>query len=182
MLPPDTTNLLDSMGDRVMYRAPVRVLADGTMSVLITHAVQTNDAPVTQSLRWYELRSINAARSLYQQGTLPYDGVSRWLGSIAQDGAGNIFLGYSVSSTSVYPGIRVAARAPTPLAPCPLNSRYSMALAHRFESVLEIHFMQRDVEEEIQSSQSISAHFIVLIWIEEIQRVSQYQHHFIMLI
>jgi hypothetical protein len=107
---PDTTNLLDSMGDRVMYRAPVRVLADGTMSVLITHAVQVNDA---QSMRWYELRLINAAWSLYQQGTLPYDGVSRWMGSIAQDRVGNIFLGYSVSSTSVYPGIRVAARAPT---------------------------------------------------------------------
>jgi hypothetical protein len=40
----------------------------------------------------------------------PADDVNRWMGSIAQDKKGNMGLGYSVSSETVYPGIRYTGR------------------------------------------------------------------------
>jgi hypothetical protein len=47
----------------------------------------------------------------YQQGTLDASrGIHRWMGSIAMDHAGNIALGYSASSASVFPSIRYTGR------------------------------------------------------------------------
>jgi hypothetical protein len=68
--------------------------------------------PGIAGVRWYEIRRVNGAYSLYQQGTYaPNDGVDRWMGSIAMDKKGNIALGYSVvNATDVYPGIRYTAR------------------------------------------------------------------------
>jgi hypothetical protein len=62
--------------------------------------------------RWYEIRRVNGAYSLYQQGTYaPADSVHRWMGSIAQDRMGNMALGYSVvNATNVFPGIRYTGR------------------------------------------------------------------------
>jgi hypothetical protein len=48
---------------------------------------------------------------------LPDDTTNRWMSSIAMNGCGDIALGYSVSSTTVSPGIRVTGR----LSPDPLN-------------------------------------------------------------
>ena len=39
--------------------------------------------------------------------------VNYWLGSIAMDKTGNIALGFSVSSHSVFPSVYVTGRAPT---------------------------------------------------------------------
>jgi len=50
--------------------------------------------------------------SLYQQGTFAPDAAYRWMGSAAMDGAGNIAIGYSKSSSSVYPSIAIASRTP----------------------------------------------------------------------
>jgi hypothetical protein len=62
-------------------------------------------------MRWYELRRPGDQPIVYQQGTYaPADGVNRWMGSIAQDKKGNMALGYSVSSETVYPGIRYTGR------------------------------------------------------------------------
>jgi hypothetical protein len=41
------------------------------------------------------------------------DGKFRWMGSIAMDIAGDIALGYSLSSSSSYPSIFVTGRIPT---------------------------------------------------------------------
>jgi len=69
-------------------------------------------APGMAGVRWYEIRRMNGAYSLYQQGTYaPNDGVHRWMGSVAMDKFGNIAAGYSVSNgTDVYPGIRYTGR------------------------------------------------------------------------
>jgi hypothetical protein len=69
-------------------------------------------APGIAGVRWYEIRRINGAYSVYQQGTYsPADGVHRWMGSIAQDKQGNMGLGYSVvNGVNVYPGIRYTGR------------------------------------------------------------------------
>lgn len=68
--------------------------------------------PGIAGVRWYEIRRVNGAYSLYQQGTYaPNDGVHRWMGSIAMDKRGNMALGYSVvNGTDVYPGIRYTGR------------------------------------------------------------------------
>jgi hypothetical protein len=55
-------------------------------------------------------RSGGGAWSIFQQGNHAPDAVHRWMGSAAMDGAGNIALGYSVSSREVFPGIRYAMR------------------------------------------------------------------------
>jgi hypothetical protein len=79
-------------------------------SMVTTQSVEA--APGVAGMRWYEIRRINGAYSLYQQGTYaPGDGVNRWMGSIAQDKFGNMALGYSVvNGVDVYPGIRYTGR------------------------------------------------------------------------
>ncbi len=64
-------------------------------------------------VRWYELRNPNGALSVFQQGTYAPDSSYRWMGSIAMDQAGNIALGYSVSSSLMNPAIRFTGRVPT---------------------------------------------------------------------
>jgi hypothetical protein len=68
--------------------------------------------PGIAGVRWYEIRRVNGAYSVYQQGTYaPGDGVHRWMGSAAMDKNGNIALGYSVvNGVDVYPGIRFTGR------------------------------------------------------------------------
>jgi len=50
---------------------------------------------------------------VYQQGTFSPDATNRWMGSIAMDKVGDIALGYSASSGSVFPSIRYTGRVPT---------------------------------------------------------------------
>jgi len=67
---------------------------------------------VRSGIRWVELRR-NAVDdwSLYQEGTYaPNDGLHRFMGSIAMDGAGNIGLAYCVSSDTTYTGIKFTGR------------------------------------------------------------------------
>src|SRR5207244_5507806 len=68
--------------------------------------------PGVAGARWYEIRRTGGTYSVYQQGTYaPWDGVHRWMGSIAQDKNGNMALGYSVvNGTNVFPGIRYTGR------------------------------------------------------------------------
>ena len=79
-------------------------------SLVTNQAVEAS--PGIAGERWYEIRRVNGAYSVYQQGTYaPTDGVDRWMGSIAQDRKGNMALGYSVvNGTDVYPGIRYTGR------------------------------------------------------------------------
>ncbi len=62
-------------------------------------------------VRWYELRRPPAgAWSIFQQGTHAPDAEHRWMGSVAMNKAGALAVGYSVSSSTVFPGIRYAGR------------------------------------------------------------------------
>jgi len=62
-------------------------------------------------IRWFELRKTGSQIwNLYQEGTYSPDSNHRWMGSVAMNGNGDIALGYSVSSSTVYPSIRVASR------------------------------------------------------------------------
>ena len=62
-------------------------------------------------MRWYELRNPSAP-FVYQQSTLVDPNLNYWLGSIAMDKAGDMALGFSVSSHGLFPSIYVAGRGP----------------------------------------------------------------------
>ncbi len=112
---PSTSNKLDSLADRLMYRLAYRNRG-GVESLLVNHsvAVGTNKRNQITSVRWYEIRTPNGTPTVFQQGTLnTSDGIHRWMGSIAMDKFGNIALGYSASSGSVKPSIRYTGRLVT---------------------------------------------------------------------
>jgi hypothetical protein len=100
---PGTTQSLDALGDRLMYRLAYRNFG-GHESIVATHTVLA--AGGSTGVRWYEVRSPNGTPTLYQQGTFAPDTDSRWMASIAMDRAGNIGIGYSVASGATYPSIR----------------------------------------------------------------------------
>jgi len=103
-----TTQQLDSLGDRLMYRLAYRNLGDHE-SLVVNHSVAAGSSV---AVRWYEVRS-PATPTLYQQGTYAPDSNFRWMGSMAMDHVGNIALGYSVSSSSMNPAIRYTGRVPS---------------------------------------------------------------------
>jgi len=83
----------------------------GSHEMLVGNFVTDVDATDHGGIRWFELRKTGAGPwTLFQEGTHAPDQAHRWLGSIAMDQAGNIALGYSVSSMSVFPSIRYARR------------------------------------------------------------------------
>jgi hypothetical protein len=100
---PATTMSLDALGDRLMYRLAYRNFGDHESLVANHTVVAGTDAT---GVRWYEVRNPNDSPTIYQQGTFAPDADSRWMASIAMDQAGDIAIGYSVSSSSTFPSIR----------------------------------------------------------------------------
>ncbi|MFB8128764.1 hypothetical protein [Streptomyces mirabilis] len=101
-----TSQQLDSLSDRLMFRLAYRNYGDHE-SLVVNHAVTAGSSV---GVRWYELRLSGGSPTLYQQGTYAPDSAYRWMGSIAQDKVGNTALGYSQSSSSVYPSVRYTGR------------------------------------------------------------------------
>jgi hypothetical protein len=100
---PGTTQLLDALGDRPMYRLAYRQFSNGVESLTFNHSI-------TSGLRWYEIRNPNGTPTVFQQGTFTPDSKIRWMGSIAMDQAGDTALGYSLSSATVYPSVYFTGR------------------------------------------------------------------------
>ena len=92
---PITTVKLDSIGDRAMYRLAYRNFGDH-QAMVFNHTVKA-DGVDRAGIRWYELGNYGSGWTVTQQSTYaPSDGLYRWMGSIAMDGAGNLALGYSL--------------------------------------------------------------------------------------
>ncbi|HTX89256.1 MAG TPA: T9SS type A sorting domain-containing protein [Bacteroidales bacterium] len=102
-----TTHKLDAIPDRLMYRCQYRKFSDHE-SMVLNHTV--NAGSNVAGVRWYELRKTTGSWTVYQQSTYSPDGNCRWMGSIAMDTAGNIALGFSESSSSMYPAIKYTGR------------------------------------------------------------------------
>lgn len=101
---------LDDVGMRLMYRAQWRSFGSYD-AVVLNHTVNA-DGFGTGGIRWVELRDHGAGFELFQTGTFaPDDGDHRFMGSIAQDGKGNIALGYSVTGRNTFPSVRYTGRA-----------------------------------------------------------------------
>jgi hypothetical protein len=107
----DTNQKLDTLSYYTMFRASYRNFGRYD-SLVLNHTVDVGDGTNERAgIRWYEIRNLSGP-TLYQQGTFaPTDGIWRWTGSIAQDSAGDIAVGYSGSSGSTFPDIRYAGRA-----------------------------------------------------------------------
>lgn len=110
---PNTSQQLDSLADRLMYRLAYRNRS-GIESLVVNHSVKVSNNRRSQvvGIRWYEIRTPQNPK-VYQQGTYSPDSTSRWMGSIAMDKAGNIAMGYSASSATVFPSLRYTGRIPT---------------------------------------------------------------------
>jgi hypothetical protein len=106
---PGVTQLLDTLADRLMYRLAYRNFGDHE-SLVVNHSVT---AGTSGGVRWYELQNPNGAVTVAQQSTFAPDSDFRWMGSIAMDQAGDMALGYSVSSSTTNPTIRVTGRTPS---------------------------------------------------------------------
>jgi hypothetical protein len=101
---------LDALQEILMHRVQYRNFGSYE-SMVLNHVVDVTGTGAKAGVRWYELRKTGAGPwTVYQQSTYSPDNNSRWMASIAQDGAGNIALGYSISGTSTYPSLRITAR------------------------------------------------------------------------
>jgi hypothetical protein len=104
-----TTAVVASLGDRMMYRLSYRNYGDH--EALVTNHSVTAGSSV--GVRWYEIRSPASSPVLFQQGTFAPDSNYRWMGSIGQDKAGDFAVGYSESSSSMFPSIAYTGRMPS---------------------------------------------------------------------
>jgi hypothetical protein len=110
-----TSQQLDSLADRLMYRLAYRNFGDHE-SLVVNHSVTAGSSV---GVRWYELQNspgstmATAAPIVHQQGTYAPDSSYRWMGSIAMDHSGDIAMGYSVSSSTMHPSIAYTGRVPS---------------------------------------------------------------------
>ncbi len=83
-----------------------------TYETMVLNFMTDVDGNDLSGIRWVELRKYPGEEwELYQEGTFsPADGLHRFMGSIAMDGAGNIGLAYNVSGENSFVGIRFTGR------------------------------------------------------------------------
>ncbi len=102
----NSSESLDSLGDRLMTWLQYRNL-NGTESLWVSRTVVSGS---TYGIRWMEVRGMSATPSVYQQGTYAPDTNYRWMPSLAVNSNGDMAVGYSVSSSNMFPAIRYAGR------------------------------------------------------------------------
>ncbi|GAB4577841.1 MAG: T9SS type A sorting domain-containing protein [Anaerolineales bacterium] len=119
-----TSQRFDAVAEWPMFRFPYRNF--GTHETLVgTFVVGGGTGDVGAAIRWFELRKSGGSWTLYQEGTIdPGDGHDRVNPSIAMDQAGNIAVGYTVSSSAMNPAIRYVTR----LASDPLGTMQTEAV------------------------------------------------------
>src|SRR5258706_5668647 len=102
-----TTNRLDGIGDRLMFRLAYRNFGDHE-SLVGNYTVSSGGV---SGVRWFELRNVTSGPvTKFQESTYQPDTIWRWMGSAAMDQQGNLAVGYSASSASINPQIRYAGR------------------------------------------------------------------------
>lgn len=106
---PGTTQTIDSLGDRLMYRLAYRNFGTHE-SLVVSHSVVAGSSG---GIRWYEIQNPGGTAVVAQQSTYAPDSKYRWMPSVAMDMAGDLAVGYSVSSSSVYPSIAYTGRLAT---------------------------------------------------------------------
>jgi hypothetical protein len=103
----NTTELLDTLSDRLMFRLAYRNFGSHELLV-VNHSVTAGSG---SGVRWYEVRNPATTPVIQQQGTYAPDNLFRWMASVAMDKAGNMAMGYTVSGATAFPNIRFTGRA-----------------------------------------------------------------------
>jgi len=106
---PGTGQKLDAIPMVIMNRPQYRNFGSYE-TIICCHTVDL-DATNHAGIRWYELRRISGEWTIRQSGTYGPDQHSRWMGSVSLNGFNEIGLAYSISSSSVYPGIRYCGQS-----------------------------------------------------------------------
>ncbi len=107
---PGTTQLLDSLSERAMFRLAYRNFG-AHESLVVNHTVDPGISGVPAAVRWYEIQDPNGTPTVVQQSTFSPDSDSRWMGSVALDHQSDLAIGYSISSSTLHPSINIAARS-----------------------------------------------------------------------
>ena len=122
--PAAAADYLDTIGDRLMLRLQY-FNRGGTELLTSCQTVNGGIIPAPglsptvaeyrAATRYYVLQKTSPGGnwSVQDQGTYSPDTTERWMGSTAVDNAGNLAVGYSTSSTSVFPSIAYAGRLAT---------------------------------------------------------------------
>ena len=114
---PGTATLLETLPHWSMGHLQYRNL--GTRETLVFNHTVDADGADHAGIQWFQLQRPPAgAWAIQQQGThSPDAGVPgladdphRWMASIAMDRMGNLALGYSISSSTIFPGIAYTGR------------------------------------------------------------------------
>ena len=113
----DNVDKLDTLGDKIMTPV-VYQNRTGTESLWASHTVCTDqNCSGPTAVRWYQFDvtggNFPASPVQQQSWTNGDDGLWRWMPSIAVDANGNAAIGYSTSSTTIFPSIRYAGRLAT---------------------------------------------------------------------
>ncbi len=110
-------NLLDTLLDRAMYRLQYRRFGSRE-TLTFTHSVRASSKRA--GVRWYVLQDTGSGWGIQDQGTFaPADGRFRWMGSAALDSAGDLAVGYSVSSPKMFPSIAYAGKLASDIGTAP---------------------------------------------------------------
>ncbi len=108
----DSESTLDTLAYHLMYRAAYRNFGSYESITLSSSVLPSTGSNTAQ--RWYEIRTPFGTPTVYQQSTYsPDTSLYRWMGSIAQDHQGNMLMGYSGSSATVFPSVYVTGRLNT---------------------------------------------------------------------
>ena len=98
---------LDAIADRLMFRLAYRNFGNHE-SVVSNYTVSSGGVA---GVRWFELRNVTAGPvKVFQQSTYQPDTTWRWMGSVAMNGLGDLAVGFSASSTGIFPQLRYAGR------------------------------------------------------------------------
>ncbi len=106
-----TTQRVDGI-PQVIMNVPQYRNFGGYQTIVCCHTVNVDGAHHA-GIRWYELRKTSSTWSVRQQGTYAPDAESRWMGSIMLNGSNEIALGYSISSTNMFPSIKFCGQSAT---------------------------------------------------------------------
>lgn len=106
---PGTTVKLDALTNRPMSRLQYRNFGDRE-AMVVNQSVNASIKKPRAGIRWWELSRTGGDWNVRQKSTFSPNLTNRWMASIAMDKAGNMGLGYSVSSSNVFPGIRFTGR------------------------------------------------------------------------
>ncbi len=108
---PGTAQALDPIREPI--HQPLQYRNWGSYETLVGGFAEDVDGTDKAAVRWFELRRVSGTWSNYQEGVVGGgDAHHRSVTSVAMDGGGGIALGYTLTSSSVYPSIRYAGRRP----------------------------------------------------------------------